>query len=126
MKRRTLLLGAATLPATGWLTGCGGGDDVTKAQVRLVNAADVLGYPSLDMRVDGALRQGDVAYGGSAAYVEVDPDKALTTISATGSPTALLTFTPSVTEKKHYTVLAFGGSGGARSPSPDSRPSYLS
>lgn len=114
MKRRTLLLGAATLPATGWLTGCGGGDDVTKAQVRLVNAADVLGYPLLDMRVDGALRQGDVAYGGSAAYVEVDPDKALTTISATGSPTALLTFTPSVTEKKHYTVLAFGGVGTLR------------
>ena len=113
MKRRNLLLGAATLPVTGWLAGCGGAD-VTKAQVRLVNAADVQGYPSLDMGVDGALRQGNVAYGGSAAYVEVDPDKALTTISATGSPTALLTFTPSVAKDKHYTVLAFGGVGTLR------------
>jgi hypothetical protein len=109
-----LLLGAATLPATGWLAGCGGGVDVTKAQVRLVNAADVQGYPSLEMSVDGALRQGNVTYGGSAAYVDVDPDKALTTVSATGSPTALLTFTPGVAKDKHYTVLAFGGVGALR------------
>lgn len=102
-------LAAALLAACG-----GGGEDRTKAQVRLVHAADAQAYPALQLTVDGTLRQGNVAYGQTAAYAEVDPDKTTSAISAAGSPTALLTFTPSLTRNRHYTVLAFGGAGTLR------------
>ncbi|MCW5636370.1 MAG: DUF4397 domain-containing protein [Rubrivivax sp.] len=94
------------------LGACGGGVDRTKAQVRLVNASD--GYPALDFIVEGSLRQGGVAYGGSAGYAEVDTEDNDTTIAATGSPTALLSFTPSLARNRHYSVLAFGGTGALR------------
>jgi hypothetical protein len=94
---------------------CGGvGDDRTKAQLRLVHAADSQAYPALQLTVDGTLRQAGVAYGQTAAYAEVDPDKTTTAISAAGSPTALLSFTPSLSRNRHYTVLAFGGAGTLR------------
>lgn len=95
---------AAALP----LAGCGGGADRTKAQVRLVNASS--GYTSLEMRVDDQLRQTGVTYGNSANYVETEPGKT-TTIFATGGASALLTFTPSTSERKYYTVLAYGAAG---------------
>ena len=75
-----LFLAAATL-----LVACGGGNDRTKAQVRLVNASS--GDQQLDLRVDDQLRQGAVGYGGSASYVEADPGKA-STITRAGSATA--------------------------------------
>ena len=114
--RRTRRRAAALLCLVAALTlaACGGTTDRTKALVRLVNAADTTGYPSLDMRVDGTLRQGSVAYGGSASYIEVEPNKTATTISNSGSATALLSFTPSYSKEKHYTVLAFGGAGSLR------------
>ena len=90
------------------LVACGGGADRTKAQVRLVNAGS--GYPGLDLRVDNELRQGGVAPGNSATYVEADPGKAFTLHSA-GSSTPLLTLTPSVSARRYYTVLAYGASG---------------
>lgn len=96
-------------------TGCGGGgSDRTKAQVRLVNAADAAGYPALDLTVDGVLRQGSVGYGQTASYAEVDPDKTSSTLSVPGSATALLSFTPSMSRNRHYTVLAFGAAGSLR------------
>lgn len=101
--------------AAGWLAACGGGgDDRTKAQVRLVHAADAQAYPALELTVDGTLRHGNVAYGQTAAYADIDPDKTTSAISAAGSPTALLNFTPSVARNRHYTVLAFGGAGTLR------------
>lgn len=103
---RSLAVGLAVV-----LAACGGGADRTKAQVRLVNAT--LDYASLEMRVDGSLRQG-AAYGASAAYVEVDPGKAETTITQPGSAAALLSFTPAVAERRHFTVLAFGRLGALR------------
>ncbi|MBL8341947.1 MAG: DUF4397 domain-containing protein [Rubrivivax sp.] len=110
-----LTLAALALWLFALLTACGGfGDDRTKAQVRLVNAADSQAYPALQLTVDGALRQGNVAPGETAAYAEVDPDKTPSAISAAGSPTALLSFTPSLTRNRHYTVLAFGGAGALR------------
>ncbi len=87
-------------------------DDRTKARVRLVNATR--DYASLDLRVDGSLRQGAVAYGASAAYAEVDPDRSSSTITTAGSATSLLSFTPAVSKNKAYAVLAFGKAGALR------------
>jgi Domain of unknown function (DUF4397) len=98
----------AALAAATLLAACGGGADRTKAQVRLVNASS--GYPQLDWRVDDQLRQGAVAYGETASYAEADPGKT-NTLSRAGSGTALLTFNPGVSERKHYTLLAYGPQG---------------
>lgn len=95
------------------LTGCYvAPDDRTKARVRLVNATR--DYVSLDLRVDGSLSQGAVAYGASAGYAEVDPDRSSSTITTAGSATSLLSFTPAVGKNKAYTVLAFGKAGALR------------
>lgn len=94
------------------LAGCGGGSDATKAQVRLVNASP--DYAQLEWRVQDQVRQGPVAYGAAEAYVEVDPGKADSTVGSVGSATALLSFTPALSEKKHYTLLAFGSAGALR------------
>ena len=91
------------------LAACGGGTDLTKAQVRMVNAS--AGYAQLDLRVDDQLRQGAVGYGAAEGYVEVSPGKAASTISSPSSATTLLSFTPSLSEKKYYTLLAYGPAG---------------
>ena len=106
--RRMIMLTAAAL----LLAACGGGTDRTKAQLRLVHASD--GYPALDLRVDGQLRQGAVAYGGSAAYAEIDPGQADTEITRSASTTPLLSFTPAVSRNRYYTLLAFGAEGALR------------
>jgi hypothetical protein len=87
-------------------------DDRTKARVRLVNATR--DYASLDLRVDGSLRLGAVAYGANAGYAEVDPDRSSSTITTAGSATSLLSFTPAVSKNKAYAVLAFGKAGALR------------
>jgi Domain of unknown function (DUF4397) len=108
--RRTLTLQRVLALALGatLLVACGGGADRTKAQVRLVNASS--GYASLDLRVDNELRQGAVSPGNSAAYVEADPGKAFT-LHVAGSGTSLLSFTPSVSARRYYSVLAYGSLG---------------
>ncbi len=106
---KNLLLGAVVL--LGLLSACGGGTDRTKAQVRLVNASD---YASLEWRVDDQVRQGDVAYGGSEAYLEIDPGKAATRISEPGAAAPLLSFTPAVSERRRYTLLSYGPLGTLR------------
>jgi hypothetical protein len=103
---------ATLLVAALVLVGCGGGTDRTKAQVRLVNAS--IAYAALDLRVDDQLRQAQVGYGAAADYVEVDPGKAATGVSRSGSSTALLSFTPAVSKGRHYTVLAYGTEGSLR------------
>ena len=102
----------AALTACLLIAACGGGVDRTKAQVRLVNASGVSsGYPQLDLRIENTLRQGSVGYGATSGYVEVEPDEADTTITNAGSATPLLSFTPAVSEKRYYTVLAYGAGG---------------
>ena len=95
------------------LAACGGDDnDRTKAKLRLVNASDA--YAALDLRVEDELRLGNVSYGTSDSYVEVDPGEADSKITRSGSTTALLSFTPAVERDKHYTVLAYGAEGALR------------
>jgi Domain of unknown function (DUF4397) len=106
MKKRWMAALAATVALL--LAGCGGGTDRTKAQVRLVNASN--GYAQLDLRVDDEAVQSGVSYGNNASYAEAKPGKS-STIFASGGATALLTFTPSTSERKYYTVLAYGAAG---------------
>ena len=103
---------AAIAIAATLLAACGGGADRTKAQVRMVNAS--ADYTQLELRLDNQVRLSQVAYGTSDGYIEVDPGKASSTISSTGSATPLLSFTPSVSEKKFYTLLAYGPAGALR------------
>lgn len=111
------------------LVGCGGGTDRTKAQVRLVNAST--GYASLELRVDDEVRQSGVAYGGSADYVTAKPGKTFTVYSPSAT-TSLLSFTPSVSENKYYSLVAYGRSGALKqilvdenNAQPDTNRSYV-
>lgn len=111
IRRRWMAVAAAVTTATLLLAACGGGADRTKAQVRLVNASiPSNGYASLELRVDDKTVQSAVTYGNSASYVEAEPSKS-SAIFATNGATALLNFTPSTSERKYYTVLAYGTAG---------------
>jgi hypothetical protein len=101
---------AALALSAALVAACGGGADRNKAQVRLVNAS---AYAQMDLRVDDELRQSQVGYAATEGYVEVDPGKT-STISSSGSATSLLTFVPSQSKKRHYTLLAYGPAGDLR------------
>lgn len=97
-----LLLAGSTLA----LLACGGGEDRSKAQVRLVNAS--VDHGALDL-YDGegrALRTG-VAFGGDAAYAEVDPEDADLDVTRTGSSTALASTAPALAEGDRYSLVAY-------------------
>lgn len=100
------------LAVLGLLAACGGGEDLTKAKVRLVNAS---GYSALDMVVGDQTKLSSVAYGGTENYVDVDPGETGTELRRPGGSTALLSFTPALAKKRYYTVLAYGGEGALRS-----------
>jgi len=106
---RTMRWLGVCLAVVTWLVACGGGEDVTKARVRLVNASS--GYASLDLIVDDARLFSAVTYGGSNDYLDVDPSNADSELRRAGAATALLTFTPALTKNRNYTVLAYGGEG---------------
>jgi hypothetical protein len=107
--RRRTALALLALPAVAALPGCGGGTDKRRAQIRLVNAST--GNQRLELRTDDVLRHADVPYGERASYAEADPDKPETTIFASGSPTALLRFSPPLSGDRWFTVLAYGPAG---------------
>ena len=110
IRRRTALKAVALLPALSFgLTGCGGGEDRSKAQLRLLNATS--GYAALDLRVDDELLQTNVAYGSTASYVDVDPSATDTEVSRAGATTALITTTPTLREGDRYTLVAYGAEG---------------
>lgn len=112
VRRRTALAWLA-LPAAAALPACGGGDtDKRRAQLRLVNAST--GYERLELRVDDELKQAEVRYGERGSYADADPDEPETTIFASGSPTALLRFSPSLSGDRWLTVLAYGPAGALR------------
>ncbi len=108
-RRRSVLALAAGLALAA--SGCGGGTERNRrrAQLRLVNAST--GYPSLELRVDDQLLHAAVLYGERAGYAEADPDDPETTVFATGSPTALLRFSPALAGDRWLTVLAHGPAG---------------
>ena len=102
-----LLLGLAAL----LLAACGG-EDASKAQLRLVHAST--GYDALDLYVDDQRVQRDVVYGASASYAEVDPSKTATRITRAGSSAALFSSTPALARGKQYSLVAYGAEGAFR------------
>lgn len=109
LRRRlcSALLGLAVLA----LAACGGGEDRSKAQVRLVNAS--IDHAALDL-YDGEgrrLRAG-VAYGGDAGYAEVDPSEADFDVTRAGSSAPLSSLAPSLNEGDRYSLVSFASSGG--------------
>lgn len=106
--------------ATGWaawlswaavtlLVACGGGTNPTQADLRFVNATS--GYPALDLLIDDDRRFSSVVFGQTAKYIGLDPDKTDSVVALPGSTTPLLSLTPALEKKKHYTLLAYGIEG---------------
>lgn len=92
----------------GLLAGCGGGEDLTKAQVRFVNAST---YAALTLDIGDDNVASSVAYGADTGYRGVDPDSHALEITSPGSPTILTSASVSVSKDHDYTVLAYGKTG---------------
>jgi len=93
----------------GSLSGCGGGEDRSKAHLRLLNAS--VGYDTLDLVVDGDRLRSAVAFGSVSGYADVDPSHTDTDITREGGSAALFSATPSLTRDNHYTYVATGDDG---------------
>jgi hypothetical protein len=94
------------------LAACGGGEDRTKAQVRLVNASTA--HVSLDLVVDDVRVRSAVTYGNSADYAGVDPKQTATRITRAGATDALFSITPTLNKGDHYSLVAYENSGALR------------
>ncbi len=108
--RRRLLLAALTVLAAGavMLTGCGGGPDRTKANLRVVNAS---GYSSLDVYVADVLRFAAIDTATGSSYQEIDPDETGSRIVRAGATSTLVSLTPALVRKKFYSLVAWGREG---------------
>lgn len=91
------------------LAGCGGGQDLTKARVRLVNATG--GDSALGLTVGADTVATSVPYGASASYQDVDPKGSVANLTAPGSAAVLVSSTVAVTKKNYYSMLAYGKAG---------------
>jgi hypothetical protein len=111
MRAGWIRLGGVVVVLAGLLLnlGSGGGEDRTKAHVRLVNAAT--GYSELALTVGGEGVTGRAAYGESAAYTDIDPGTRTAEVSRPGSATLLATSSVALSRDDHYTVLAFDKAG---------------
>ncbi len=90
----------------GALAACGGGEDRSKAQLRLVNAS--VDQAALDLYDDEGRRlRAGVPFGGDAAYAEVDPEDADLDITRAGSTTPLASTAPALAEGDRYSLVAY-------------------
>ncbi|MDQ2780532.1 MAG: DUF4397 domain-containing protein [Pseudomonadota bacterium] len=93
----------------GLLAACGQVADVSKAHVRLVNASPA--YPQLDLYVDNELRSSAVGYGVDSGTLDIAPGKAASELRRSGETGTVISFTPSLSRDKDYTLLAYGREG---------------
>jgi hypothetical protein len=91
------------------LAACGGGNDRSKAHVRLVNASS--GYSTLSLVVDGAPITSNAAYGASADYSDASRGTQDLDVSSPNSAAVLSTRSASLSKDNHYTLLAYGKAG---------------
>jgi hypothetical protein len=103
--RRTFAA-ALFVAVSAMLVACGGGEDRSKAQIRLVNAS--VGQAALDL-YDGEGRRllAGVPFGGDAAYAEVDPEDADFDVTRAGSTTPLASTAPGLSEGDRYSLVAY-------------------
>ena len=88
--------------------GCGGGEDVSKARVRFVNAST---YSALTLKVGDDTPASSVAYGADTGYQNVEPGSRTADVSSPGSATILSSASVSLSKDRDYTLLAYGKAG---------------
>lgn len=102
---------ALLLAAGAMLVACGGGEDRSKAQIRLVNAS--VDHTALDLYdEEGRRLRADVPFGGDAAYAEVDPEDADLDVTRAGSTTPLASTAPALSEGDRYSLVAYTSGNG--------------
>ncbi len=105
MRRWSVLVAMAL--GLAMLTGCGSNSGSSgTAQLRLLNAS--VGYPSLDMQVNGVVQNGAVAYGTAGSYAGVTTDAISTSVAIAGQSTALATASRTLAKDSYYTMVAYG------------------
>lgn len=103
---RRACIAALLVAAVAGLVACGGGEDRSKAQVRLVNAS--VDHAALDLYdEEGRRLRADVPFGGDAAYAEVDPEDADFDVTRAGSTTPLASTAPALSEGDRYSLVAY-------------------
>jgi len=100
------LLLSATVALIG---GCGGASDDDNATVRVINAST--NYGALDLYVDDTLRSSAIAYGQTSGYIGFEAGSHTTTLTRTGSTTALSSVSRSLSEDYGTTVIAYQADG---------------
>lgn len=104
---------ALTLAAGTLLAACGGGGDSdSNAQIRLLNASS--GYSSLDLSIDSATANANVAYASAGSYASIATSGATAAVQTSGVGTTVISTTPSLTAGSNYTLIAYGWAGGMR------------
>lgn len=107
--RRALSITLLAL-ASAIVVACGGGEDGSKAQVRLINAS--IDHSALDLFDGEAVRlRAGIGFGGDASYAEVAPADADFDITLAGNSTPLASSAPALTKGKRYSLVAYAASG---------------
>ena len=100
------LLLSATVALIG---GCGGASDDDDATVRVINAST--NYGALDLHVDDTLRSAAIAYGQTSGYIGFEEGSHTTTLTRTGSTTALSSVSRTLSSDYGTTVIAYQADG---------------
>ena len=100
------LLLSATVALIG---GCGGASDDDDATVRVINAST--NYGALDLHVDDTLRSSAIAYGQTSGYIGFEEGSHTTTLTRTGSTTALSSVSRTLSSDHGTTVIAYQADG---------------
>ena len=101
-----VLLLSATVALIG---GCGGASDDDDATVRVINAST--NYGALDLHVDDTLRSSAIAYGQTSGYIGFEAGSHTTTLTRTGSTTALSSVSRTLSSDYGTTVIAYQADG---------------
>lgn len=104
---------ALTLAAGSLLAACGGGGDSdSSTQLRLLNASS--GYSSLDLSINSATANANVAYASAGSYASIATSGATAAVQTSGVGTTVASTTPSLSAGSNYTLIAYGWAGGVR------------
>jgi len=92
------------------LSACGGGSSEGKTtQLRLLNAS--ASYSALDLSVNSANLNTNVAYGTVGAYGSVNTSATASEVQTSGVGAVVASLTPTLSESSNYTLIAYGWNG---------------